>query len=57
LTYAPALDRYVPADDVPAGMETRDVSGTELRALLASGGDIPEWITFPEVAAVLRGWS
>jgi ATP sulfurylase len=30
------------------------VSGTELRALLASGDAIPEWITFPEVAAVLR---
>ncbi|HZI39476.1 MAG TPA: sulfate adenylyltransferase [Acidimicrobiia bacterium] len=54
LTYAPALERYVPADEVPAGAETRTVSGTELRSLLASGGDIPEWITFPEVAAVLR---
>jgi ATP sulfurylase len=31
------------------------VSGTELRALLAGGGDIPEWITFPEVAEILRG--
>lgn len=54
LTYVPALDRYVPVDDVPAGAETRTVSGTELRSVLASGGDIPEWITFPEVAAVLR---
>jgi sulfate adenylyltransferase len=54
LTYVPALDRYVPADDVPPGAETRTVSGTELRSLLASGGDIPEWITFPEVAAALR---
>lgn len=55
LTYVPALDRYVPVDDVPAGAETRTVSGTELRSLVASGADIPEWITFPEVAAVLRG--
>jgi sulfate adenylyltransferase len=54
LTYVPALDRYVPVDEVPEGAETRTVSGTELRSLLASGGDIPEWITFPEVAAVLR---
>jgi sulfate adenylyltransferase len=54
LTYVPALDRYVPAGDVPAGAETRTVSGTELRSLLASGDEIPEWITFPEVAAVLR---
>lgn len=54
LTYVPAVDRYVPVDDVPPGTETRTVSGTELRSLLVSGGDIPEWITFPEVAAVLR---
>ncbi len=55
LTYVPGLDRYVPATEVPPGAETRTVSGTDLRALLASGDDIPEWITFPEVAAVLRG--
>jgi sulfate adenylyltransferase len=54
LTYVPALDRYVPAGEVPDGAETRTVSGTQLRSLLASGDDIPEWITFPEVAAVLR---
>jgi sulfate adenylyltransferase len=55
LTYVPALDRYVAADEVCAGAETRAVSGTELRSLLASGDPIPEWITFPEVADVLRG--
>ena len=54
LTYVPSVDRYLPVDDVPAGAETRTVSGTELRSLLASGGDIPDWITFPEVAEVLR---
>jgi len=55
LTYAPGLDRYVSLEELPDGVETRTVSGTELRSLLESGGDIPEWITFPEVAAVLRG--
>jgi sulfate adenylyltransferase len=54
LSYVPSVDRYVPVDEVPAGAATRTVSGTELRSLLASGGDIPEWITFPEVAAALR---
>ena len=54
LSYVPDLDRYVPVDDVPPGAPTRTVSGTELRSLLASGDDIPEWITFPEVASVLR---
>jgi sulfate adenylyltransferase len=55
LSYVPDLDRYVPRDEVPAGAEIRTVSGTELRAMLASGAPIPEWITFPEVAEVLRG--
>jgi sulfate adenylyltransferase len=55
LSYVPALDRYVPADEVPAGAEIRTVSGTELRSMLLSGEPIPEWITFPEVAEVLRG--
>ena len=55
LTYVPSVDRYVPEAELAPGTETRTVSGTELRALLEGGGDIPEWITFPEVAAVLRG--
>jgi sulfate adenylyltransferase len=55
LSYVPDLDRYVPRDEVPDGAEIRTVSGTELRSMLASGQPIPEWITFPEVAEVLRG--
>jgi sulfate adenylyltransferase len=55
LSYVPDLDRYVPRDEVPHGAEIRTVSGTELRSMLASGQPIPEWITFPEVAEVLRG--
>jgi sulfate adenylyltransferase len=54
LVYSPALDRYVPADEVPDGLETQTVSGTQVRGLLARGEPIPEWITFPEVAAELR---
>ena len=54
LSYVPSLDRYISETEIPPGAETRTVSGTELRQLLAGGGDIPEWITFPEVAEVLR---
>jgi len=54
LTYVPSLERYVSEAEVPPGAETRTVSGTELRALLGGRGEIPEWITFPEVAEVLR---
>ena len=54
LVYVPRIDRYTPVDEVPAGWETRTVSGTEVRAMLAGGGEIPGWISFPEVAAALR---
>jgi sulfate adenylyltransferase len=54
VVYAPALDRYVPREDAPAGTETLSISGTQLREMLARGEEIPEWFTFPEVAAELR---
>lgn len=54
LVYVPEIDRYASEDEVPDGWETRTVSGTEVRAMLAGGGDIPEWISFPEVATALR---
>jgi len=34
--------------------EVHGISGTELRRLLETGEEIPEWFTFPEVAAELR---
>ncbi len=54
VVYVPEQDRYLPENEVPAGARTTDLSGTELRARLAAGRDIPEWFTFPEVAAELR---
>src|SRR5262249_22732266 len=50
----PERRAYVPEDEVPDGLETRDISGTELRRMLAEGADPPDWFTFPEVAKVLR---
>ncbi len=44
---------YVPEDEA-AGRRTLDLSGTELRKRLAAGEPIPEWFTFPEIAAELR---
>jgi sulfate adenylyltransferase len=52
--YAPALDQYIPATQVTPDLETRDVSGTRLRQMLATGEEIPSWFTFPEVAEELR---
>lgn len=47
-------DRYVPEEEVPPGAAVRELSGTELRRLLARGGPIPSWFTFEGVAEELR---
>jgi sulfate adenylyltransferase len=52
--YAPKLDQYIPTTQVTPDLETRDVSGTRLREMLATGEEIPSWFTFPEVAEELR---
>jgi len=54
MVYVPSLDRYVPSEEVPPGAATMDISGTQLRQKLNRGDEIPEWYTFPEVAAELR---
>jgi sulfate adenylyltransferase len=54
MTYAPERDEYIPEDEVPEGVQTANISGTQLRDRLAQGRDIPEWFTFPEVAVELR---
>ena len=54
MVYVEDRDEYMPVDEVPKGVRTLDISGTELRRRLAEGRDIPTWFTFPEVAAELR---
>jgi sulfate adenylyltransferase len=54
MTYLPDTDEYKPVDEVKAGTRTLDISGTELRRRLRTGGDIPEWFSYPEVVKVLR---
>jgi len=54
MAYVPTEDRYRPLDEVPEGTKTLSISGTELRQRLAEGLEIPDWFTFPEVAAELR---
>jgi sulfate adenylyltransferase len=44
----------MPVDEVPEGMDVKSISGTELRARLADGREIPEWFTYPEVIEELR---
>jgi len=54
MVYLAEEDRYVPDDEVPAGVTPTTISGTQLRARLAEGREIPTWFTFPEVAEELR---
>jgi sulfate adenylyltransferase len=54
MVYVEDKDTYMPVDQVPEGMKTRSISGTELRERLATGRDIPSWFSFPEVIDELR---
>jgi sulfate adenylyltransferase len=54
IVYVKELDTYVPDNEVPAGATALNLSGTELRRLLARGAEIPGWFTFPDVVKELR---
>uniref|UniRef100_A0A1D1YTK3 Sulfate adenylyltransferase n=1 Tax=Anthurium amnicola TaxID=1678845 RepID=A0A1D1YTK3_9ARAE len=54
VTYIPDSDEYLPIDEIPSGTRTLNISGTELRRRLRTGGHIPEWFSYPEVVKVLR---
>jgi len=54
MVYVKNLDQYCPEDEVPAGAQVLNLSGTQLRRILADGNPIPEWFTFPAVATELR---
>lgn len=54
MVYAPEMDTYFPEDEIPAGLKTVNISGTELRDRLATGREIPAWFSYPEVVTELR---
>jgi len=54
MVYVEDKDAYEPEDQVAAGTRVLNISGTELRARLSRGREIPAWFTFPEVAAELQ---
>lgn len=54
MTYVPATDEYVPVDEIPAGVQTSNISGTELRRRLRTGVSIPDWFSYEDVVAKLR---
>lgn len=54
MTYLPDRDEYMPIDEVPEGVQTLSISGTELRRRLKTGKEIPSWFSYPEVVRELR---
>ena len=46
MVYLEDKDVYVPEDQVPMGSRAQNISGTELRARLSEGREIPSWFTF-----------
>jgi sulfate adenylyltransferase len=55
VTYVEDRAAFMTIDEVPEGLRTLSISGTELRERLSTGRDLPEWFTYPEVATALRG--
>ncbi|CAG7854686.1 Sulfate adenylyltransferase {ECO:0000255/HAMAP-Rule:MF_03106} {ECO:0000255/HAMAP-Rule:MF_03106}; AltName: Full=ATP-sulfurylase {ECO:0000255/HAMAP-Rule:MF_03106}; AltName: Full=Sulfate adenylate transferase {ECO:0000255/HAMAP-Rule:MF_03106}; Short=SAT {ECO:0000255/HAMAP-Rule:MF_03106} [Serendipita indica DSM 11827] len=54
MTYLPSTDEYQPVDEVPKGVQTLDISGTELRRRLRTGAPIPDWFSYESVVKTLR---
>ncbi|NLD71310.1 MAG: bifunctional sulfate adenylyltransferase/adenylylsulfate kinase [Chloroflexi bacterium] len=54
LVYLPQERRYEEVTRVPSGVETADISGTQVREeYLARGKQLPDWFTRAEVAEIL----
>lgn len=54
MVYVEDRAEYMPIDQVPDGVKTLNISGTELRRRLQEGLEIPAWFSFPEVVEELR---
>ncbi|NBC17387.1 MAG: bifunctional sulfate adenylyltransferase/adenylylsulfate kinase [Bacteroidetes bacterium] len=55
MVYVPEHDAYEPIDEVQEeGLEFEMISGTQLRAMLNAGEQIPAWFSYPDVVAELR---
>ncbi len=54
IVYVRERARYVATSEVAPGETVLSLSGAELRRRLSAGEDIPDWFTWPEVAAELR---
>ena len=48
MVYVPEKDKYIPRSEISNDKVIKTLSGTELRNILRSGLEIPEWFTFSE---------
>lgn len=55
MVYVAERAEYIPANEVTPGETIQKISGTELRRRFAEDLPIPEWFSFPDVVAQLRG--
>ena len=54
MVYTPGDNRYKPLEMLTDKEKYLTISGTELRNLLDTGEDIPDWFTYPEVVRELK---
>jgi len=54
MVFSPDHNKYYPVNNVPEGLRTLKLSGTEVRRRLKTGEEIPAWFSFPEVVQILR---
>jgi sulfate adenylyltransferase len=55
MVFLPDENRYSPVDEVPQGVKTANISGTQVRDnYLAKGLQLPEWFSRPAVAEILN---
>lgn len=54
MVFSPDENKYYPVNEVPSGLRTLKLSGTEVRRRLKTGEDIPSWFSYPEVVEILR---
>ena len=54
MVYVEERAEYLPEDEIPEGAHSLQISGSELRRRLGKGLKLPEWFSYPEVAAELR---
>ncbi len=54
MVYVEERAEYLPEDEIPEGAHSLQISGSELRRRLDKGLKLPEWFSYPEVAAELR---